>query len=102
MNGGTLNIGSGTVAGDTLSLKGNILTNGGSLNFNPATAGTLILNGAGTQIIGGAGNLSFNNFQNVTVNDAGLTLGKALTLPGLLTLTNGNVSTGVNTLSSGT
>lgn len=102
VNGGTLNIGSGTVGGDTLNLKGNILANGGSLNFNPATTGTLILNGAGTQIIGGAGNLSFNNFQNVTVNDAGLTLGKALTLPGLLTLTNGTVSTGVNTLSSGT
>jgi hypothetical protein len=102
VNGGsTVNIGSGTVAGDTLSIQGNIAVNSGALNFNPTTAGTVTLNGSSPQTISGAGTLTFNSNQGVTVDDPGMTLSRNVTLSGPLALTNGLVSTGANTLQVG-
>ncbi len=48
------------------SIKGNIsIGSGGTLNYNPATAGTINLNGSGTQTISGAG--TFTTGANATL-----------------------------------
>ncbi|HUS10296.1 MAG TPA: C25 family cysteine peptidase [Pyrinomonadaceae bacterium] len=86
-----------------VNLRGNIsVALGAALNFNPASASTLAFNGTIAQSISNAGTLSFQSNQDVTLNNtSGLTLNAPITLNGLLTLTNGNITTGPNLLTLG-
>jgi hypothetical protein len=81
-------------------IKGNIsVASGATLNLIPTTAGTIAFNGTSTQSISGSGTLTANTFQSFTVNNStGLTLNKALTNTGNLTLTTGKVTLGSNIL----
>jgi hypothetical protein len=98
---GTLNFNMTATPGH--SIKGNISV-AGTLNFNPASAGTVNLNGSGTQTISGAGTLTINAAnQTVVINNSnGVSISRDVTLNnGTLTFTSGNVTTGANTLSIG-
>jgi DNA/RNA endonuclease G (NUC1) len=102
---GTLNWGMTATSGH--AIKGNILiASGGTLNFNPATPGTVNLSGGSGQTLSGAGAFTTTGTngsnQTFNVNNAnGITLQKDITISGGLTLTSGNISTGSNTLSIG-
>ena len=75
-----------------LGLRGNLTNNGALI---PGT-GTVQLTGSGTQTIGGA---SSTTFYNLTIsNAAGVTLSQSETVNGTLTLSNGNLGVGANTL----
>ncbi len=88
----------GTTNNPTVSLAGNF-THGGT--FNSGT-GTFTFNGGAAQTLGGAA--AGTTFARMTVNNtgAGLTLGHDATVSTLLTLSNGVVSTGTNTLITST
>ncbi len=94
---GTLNFNMTGTTGH--SIKGNIsVASGGVLNFVPATAGTVNLNGTSTQTISNAGTLSFASFSTIVANNAaGIVLSSPVTMNNL-TLTNGIITTGANTL----
>jgi hypothetical protein len=64
------------------SIKGNInVYSGATLNFNPASAGTVSLNGASLQIISGEGTISANEFSTIQVNNTnGVQLNKTASL----------------------
>ncbi len=87
-------------AGTVLRLAGNWTNNstaGGLLTGKPTT---LVFNGGASQTIGGSAVTTFNN---LTINGAGVTLaGNAVvaksTSNGVLSLVNGNVTTGANAL----
>jgi hypothetical protein len=100
---GTLNLGMTGTPGH--SIKGNIsVAAGATLTFNPATAGTMNLNGTSTQTISGAGTLTLNDpDQTININNAsGVTLARNLTLTqGILNLGTGILTTGANTLTIG-
>ena len=87
------------------SIKGNIsVSAGGTLIFNPATAGTVNLNGSAAQTITNSGTLTINSAnQTINVNNAnGVTLASNVTVSaGALTLTSGTINTGANTLAIG-
>ena len=88
-NGATL----AAIAASTINISGN-WTNSGT--FNPNT-GTVNFNGSVAQSISGATTLN-----NLTVNNAGgVTINADDTVNGILTLTNGNVDVGANTLALG-
>ncbi len=104
---GDLIITNGTVGLDLttagISLKGNVLVNGGSLAFNPtATGGTVQFNGTTAQTIGGTAAalaLTFGPNSSVTVNNpAGVTLQRPITLQKGFTLTDGLVTTDATNL----
>ncbi len=85
------------------SIKGNISV-AGTLNFAPASAGTVNLNGASAQTISGAGTITLNSAnQTVVINNAnGITLSRSLTFTlGTLSFTSGIITTGANTLAIG-
>src|SRR5439155_147227 len=95
---GTLNFNMTATPGH--SIKGNISV-AGTLNFAPASAGTVNLNGGSAQTISGAGTLTINSAnQTVVINNSnGISLSRDLTLDlGTLTFTSGHVTTGSNTL----
>ncbi|PYS84066.1 MAG: hypothetical protein DMF70_05825 [Acidobacteria bacterium] len=95
---GTLNFNMTATPGH--SIKGNISV-AGTLNFAPASAGTVNLNGGSAQTISGAGTITINSAnQTIVINNPnGINLSRDLTLDlGTLTLTSGNVTTGANTL----
>ena len=95
---GTLNFNMTATPGH--SIKGNVsIASGQTLNFNPAAPGTVNFNGTSPQTIGGPGALTFAANQTVNINNAnGVSLLKDATLNGTLTLTNGDLNTGTNTL----
>jgi beta-lactamase superfamily II metal-dependent hydrolase len=98
---GTLNYG---MTNANNAIKGNIsVAAGATLNFNPASAGTVTLNGPAAQSITNAGTLTFNANQTVNVNNGnGVNLGSNITIAlGTLNLTAGIVGTGANTLAIG-
>ena len=82
------------------AIKGNVsIVSGQALNFNPASAGTVNFNGTSAQTISGAGTLTLAANQTININNAnGVSLPKDVTLNGGLTLTNGDLNTGANTL----
>jgi hypothetical protein len=81
------------------SIKGNItVAAGGVLNFAPTAAGTVNLNGTGAQTISNAGILTFGAFSTINVNNTnGVTLSSPVAFNNL-SLTDGIVTTGANTL----
>jgi hypothetical protein len=80
-------------AASTINISGTWTNNG---TFTPNT-GTVNFNGSAAQTISGA-----TTFNNLTVNNAsGVTISASDTVNGVLTLTNGNVDAGVNTLALG-
>ncbi|MDO7854335.1 T9SS type A sorting domain-containing protein [Hymenobacter convexus] len=81
--------GTGTV------LQGNLLANGGTLNFTPSGgAGRVGFNGSSLQTISGAGTLNFGVNAHVQMNNsAGLTLQRSAQVNGLLILTTGIINT---------
>jgi hypothetical protein len=93
---GTLTVGSGaayTTGAYGHSLKGNLLNNGSTFD---ATGSTLTFNGTSAQTIGGS---SATTFENLTLNNTnGLTINTNQSLSGILTLSNGLLNTGSNTL----
>jgi DNA/RNA endonuclease G (NUC1) len=103
MTGGTLNYNMTGTPGH--AIKGNIsIASGATLNFNPATAGTVNLSGTAAQSISNAGTLTLASaLSTINVNNAnGVTLSSPVTFTaGTLSLSNGTVSTGANTLSIG-
>ncbi len=103
VSGGTLNFNMTATPGH--AIKGNIsVAAGATLNFNPASAGTVNLNGSAVQSITNAGTLTVST-ANETLNISnanGVTLNSNVTLAnGALFLTTGNITTGANTLSIG-
>ncbi len=94
---GTLNFGMTGTPGH--SIKGNIsVAAGGILNFAPASAGTVNLNGTSIQTISNDGTLTFGANSTIAVNNnTFVSLSSPLTLNNL-SLTNGIVNTGANTL----
>jgi hypothetical protein len=76
-----------------ITLKGNWTNNGGTFT---AGTGVVTFSGLSSQNIGGS---SITSFSNVTLNNsAGLTSSNSILLTGILTLTNGALSIGANTL----
>lgn len=94
---GTLNFNMTATPGH--SIKGNItVAAGGALNFAPTAAGTVNLNGTGAQTISNSGTLTFGANSTINVNN---TNGVILSSPvafNNLSLTDGIVTTGANTL----
>ena len=90
VTGGTVNI----MFNGGINLQGNLMVNGGTLNLVPSTGYTFQLNGTTTQTIGGSGILSFGSNAVMQVNNAaGVTLARAISLPGTLQLTSGLLTT---------
>jgi uncharacterized repeat protein (TIGR01451 family) len=92
------NVSAGTTVSSTnystLNLKGS-LTNNGAISL-PNTS--WLINGTAAQSIAGTTDTTLGN---LTMNNAsGLTLSRNVTVPGMLTLTNGDITTGVFSLSS--
>jgi hypothetical protein len=84
---GTLNLGMTGV----FNLKGNIsVAPGATLNFNPANAMTITLNGSAPQSISGAGTLTFTANAGVAItNSTGVTLQRNVVFSGPVTVTTG-------------
>jgi CSLREA domain-containing protein len=95
---GTLNLG---MTG-TFNLKGNVsVVSGATLNFNPASAATLTLNGSAAQSISNAGTLTFQPNQNITVaNTNGVVLNNAVTFQGTTTINAGAILAAAATVTS--
>ena len=81
--------------GSGLSIGGNLLVKGGTLNFAPTQPSKVTFNGTTAQTISGAGGLSFNANASLEINNsAGLTLNRPVTLTGgTVAFTNGLVLT---------
>ncbi|MDR3609149.1 MAG: hypothetical protein P4L27_01135, partial [Ignavibacteriaceae bacterium] len=95
---GTLNFNVTATPGH--SVKGNIYVNSGAtLNFSPATSGTVNLNGSGQQTIGGTGTISFTASSTINIDNlAGVALTNNLNMAGNLILINGTFTVGPHTL----
>jgi hypothetical protein len=85
------------------SIKGNIyVATGASLNFSPASDGTVNFNGSALQQISGGGSISAAAFSNLVLNNgSGCVLNASITVNGTLTLTNGLFVLGTGNLSIG-
>ncbi len=87
-----------------INLRGNIsAAPGASLGFSPASANNLNLNGSSAQSISGSGTITFGANTTLVVNNAsGVSLSRNISVTAL-TLTLGNITTGVNkvTIASG-
>src|SRR6266404_6491602 len=86
------------------AIKGNIsVASGATLNFNPATAGTVDLSGSSVQTISGPGTITTSALSTIAINNSsGVTLNNPMTINGTLTLTSGTFTNGANlTLGNG-
>jgi Secretion system C-terminal sorting domain len=83
------------------SIKGNIaVASGATLNFAPATAGTVNLNGSALQSINGPGTITTNIFSTIAINNSnGISLGQNISIVGMLMMTNGTLTLNSATLS---
>ncbi|MDO9153869.1 MAG: T9SS type A sorting domain-containing protein [Paludibacter sp.] len=87
--------GTKTLPSDSLSISGNLIVNA----TISATGNTIIFDGIAPQSISGTASATFNN---VTVNNLlGVTFNNPQTINGSLTLTNGLITTGTNSLTLG-
>jgi len=95
---GTLNF--GMTANPGHSIKGNItVATGGILNFTPASAGTVRLNGSAAQYISGDGIITTGANSTLEIlNAAGVDLGASITMNGKLKLTSGLLDLGSKNL----
>ena len=85
----------------TLNVAGNFTHTAGSTITETGTSGNIVFNGSGIQNYTGGGTIS--NTINFTINNpAGIILLSSATFPAALTMTNGNITTGIYTLSLGT
>ncbi len=102
-SGGSLDLltgGAGTTS-STVNIAGDFSQTSGILTRTGGGSGTIVFNGSGNQSYTGGGTIS--GIINITVNNsAGLTLTTSVTFPATLSMTTGNISTGVNTLTLGT
>jgi len=101
---GTLNFNMTGPTSGIHQIKGNItVASGGILNFSPASAGTVTLNGAAPQSFTGPGPITGSTNSTLEIaNSQGITLNTSVTLNGQLKLTNGLVTLGSNNLVLGT
>ncbi len=85
------------------SIKGNISVAAGAiLNFAPASAGTVNLNGSALQSISGTGTISTTANSTIAINNSnGISLGKNISILGTLAMMQGNIALGGNTLTLG-
>jgi Secretion system C-terminal sorting domain len=83
----------------TMNFKENIsVASGATLNFNPAAAATVTLDGSSAQTISNSGTLTFGPNSSLTVNNsAGIILSTSISTTAL-NFTSGKISTGSNTL----
>ncbi|MFQ3599617.1 MAG: T9SS type A sorting domain-containing protein, partial [Chloroherpetonaceae bacterium] len=81
-----------------INIGGNLVSNDGTLAFNPSSSSTITFNGTSAQVItAGSGTLTFDTNAAVTLNNPnGLVLNRAVTLQNTLTLTNGLLTTNNN------
>ncbi len=86
------------------SIKGNIyVASGGTLNFNPSSAGTVALNGITEQSISGPGLITTGTNSTFDIsNVAGVSLGTSIAMNGKLKLTSGLLVLGSSDLLLGT
>jgi len=98
---GTLNFNVTATPGH--SIKGNIqVASGGTLNFAPASAGTVLLNGTSAQSISGPGTIATAANSTLEIaNSNGVTLNTPVTMNGHLKLTNGLLTLGTSNLTMG-
>jgi hypothetical protein len=98
---GTLNFNMIGTAGH--SIKGNIsVLSGQTLNFAPASVGTVNLNGLAPQSISGSGTITTNASSTININNSnGISLGTNLLIGGTLAMTQGNIALGGNTITLG-
>lgn len=83
-------------------IKGNIVVNG-TLNFAPASAGTVKLNGTANQAISGTGTITTNANSTLEINNPDdVTLNNTITVYGTIKLTSGLLILGPTNLSLGT
>ncbi|MCJ7449163.1 MAG: DUF2341 domain-containing protein, partial [Bacteroidales bacterium] len=95
--GGTLTLTSGTftVGANTLTLNGPTIA-GTPSNLSTTSSSSLIFGGSSTGVLIPS---SVANLNNLTINNAnGVTLTGSVTVSNILTMTQGNITTGANTL----
>ena len=90
---GTINVNMTGTPGHVI--KGNLIVAGGgaTINFNPASTGTINFSGISNQNITNSGTLTFGSNQLVTINNAaGITINSDITLNNLVTFTSGIIT----------
>ena len=93
-NARLLNLGNMTInAAASVKLNGNLQNDG---IFNGLTGSSVTLNGTSSQSVGGSNTSTFGNL--TLSNSSGIILAKTITVNGTLTLQNGLVTTGANTM----
>ncbi len=100
---GTLNYGVTGPATGLHQIKGNIyVATGAVLNFAPAAASSVNLNGTSLQTISGGGSITSNAATTLNINNtAGIELGSDMSIDGVLSLTNGLFTLGNGFLTLG-
>ncbi|MFZ3057633.1 MAG: hypothetical protein WA092_01160 [Minisyncoccales bacterium] len=104
--GGTINVGVNltnsttfNVAANTLSVTGSIINTGGTIRFSGATNGLAVSSGT-IEYYGSAQTIASGTYSNLKINQSSgsATLSGNTIISGVLTLTTGNINTGVNDL----
>ncbi|MEI7663911.1 MAG: hypothetical protein WCK34_17015, partial [Bacteroidota bacterium] len=101
---GTLNFNMTGPTSGIHQIRGNInVATGAILNFAPASAGTVTMNGPAAQSVSGAGTITTSANSTIeAANTSGINLNTLVTVNGTLKLTSGLVTVGTNNLVLGT